>query len=99
LVGGQKNLAFEQQGARHMQEIYGPSTDFFRFRRRQLARTIHGQVHFHDQLFQCASLHPTSQARQGSVSFAADSCSLARREYSPLVKSSLPNSIFDFQSV
>ncbi len=34
LVGSKKNLAFERQGARDMEEIYSPSTGFLGMRRR-----------------------------------------------------------------
>jgi len=99
LVGGQENLAFEQQSASDVKEIYGPSTGFLRVRRGQLPRAIHGNVHVHDQLFQGASRHPLNQARQGSVSFLGDPRSLARWDYPPLVKGSLPNPVFHFQGV
>jgi hypothetical protein len=35
LVGGQENLAFKQQGASNVKEIYRPSTDLFRMSRGQ----------------------------------------------------------------
>lgn len=99
LVRGQENLAFKQQGARDVKEIYSPSTGLLRMRRGQFASSIHGEIHVHDQFFQCASRYPGNHARQGSVSFLGDSRSLARWEHSSLVKGSLPNSIFHFQCV
>jgi hypothetical protein len=82
-----------------VKEIYSPNTGLLRMRHGEFAGSIHGEIHVHDELLQCASRHPGNQAPQGSVSFVADSRSLARWEHSPLVKGSLPNPIFHFQCV
>jgi hypothetical protein len=99
LVGGQEKLAFEQQGARDVEEINGPGTYLFRMSRRQLAGLVHRKVHVQDHLLQRIPFHPANQTRQGSVALVAYSRSLSKGEHSPLVKGSLANPVFHFQGV
>jgi len=82
-----------------MKQVNGPGTESVRVESGKLPRSVHGRIHVQHHLFECPSLYEPSKTRQGSLTFAIYSHSLAGRHHSPLVKGSLPNAVLYFQGV